>query len=105
MNFRGRIARDPHIVCGEPFFEGTPVTLRTMLASLEGATTVEILAGFPTLSEEDVRAAIVFPLGKIFHFIEAPHSALKLSSVRICPAWYCCASRIPDGMRCWCALP
>ena len=37
------------------------VTLKTVLASLaEGATTAEILADFPTLSEEDVRAAIVF---------------------------------------------
>jgi uncharacterized protein (DUF433 family) len=37
------------------------VTLRTVLASLaEGATTAEILADFPTLSEEDVRAAIAF---------------------------------------------
>jgi uncharacterized protein (DUF433 family) len=35
--------------------------LRTVLASLsEGATTAEILADFPTLSEEDVRAAIAF---------------------------------------------
>lgn len=37
----------------------TRVTLRTVLASLaEGASTAEILADFPTLSEEDVRAAI-----------------------------------------------
>ena len=45
---------------GEPVFKGTRVTLRTVLASLaEGATTAEILADFPTLSEEDIRAAIV----------------------------------------------
>ena len=38
------------------------MTLKTVLASLaEGATTEEILADFPTLSEEDVRAAIAFP--------------------------------------------
>jgi uncharacterized protein (DUF433 family) len=41
--------------------KGTRVTLRTVLASLaEGATTAEILADFPTLSEQDVRAAIAF---------------------------------------------
>jgi len=40
------------------------VTLKTVLASLaEGATTAEILADFPTLSEEDVRAAIAFAAG------------------------------------------
>ena len=37
------------------------VTLRTALASLaEGAPTAEMLADFPTLSEEDVSAAIAF---------------------------------------------
>jgi uncharacterized protein (DUF433 family) len=61
MNYSDRIVRDIHIAGGEPVFKGTRVTLRTVLASLaEGATTTEILADFPTLSEEDVRAAIAF---------------------------------------------
>ena len=61
MNYRERIVRDPHVVGGEPALKGTRVTLRTVLASLaEGATTAEILADFPTLSEQDVRAAIAF---------------------------------------------
>jgi hypothetical protein len=39
-------------------------TLKSILASLaEGATTAEILADSPTLSEEDVRAAIAFVAG------------------------------------------
>jgi len=59
MNYQDRIVRDPQIAGGEPVLKGTPVTLKTVLASLaEGATTAEILADFPTLSEEDVRAAI-----------------------------------------------
>jgi uncharacterized protein (DUF433 family) len=61
MNYHERIIRDPHVVGGEPVLKGTRVTLRTVLASLaEGATTAEILADFPTLAEEDVRAAIAF---------------------------------------------
>ena len=61
MNYHERIVRDPRIVGGEPVLKGTRVTLKTVLASLaEGATTAEILADFPTLSEEDVRAAIAF---------------------------------------------
>ena len=61
MNYRERIVRNAGIVGGEPVFKGTRVTLRTVLASLaEGATTAEILSDFPTLSEEDVRAAIAF---------------------------------------------
>ena len=61
MNYQERIVRDPQIVGGEPVLKGTRVMLKTVLASLaEGATTAEILADFPTLSEEDVRAAIAF---------------------------------------------
>jgi uncharacterized protein (DUF433 family) len=61
MNYHDRIGRDPRVVGGEPVFKGTRVTLRTVLASLaEGATSAEILADFPTLSGEDVRAAISF---------------------------------------------
>jgi uncharacterized protein (DUF433 family) len=61
MTYQDRIVRDPQIVGGEPVLKGTRVTLKTVLASLaEGATTEQILADFPTLSEEDVRAAIAF---------------------------------------------
>jgi uncharacterized protein (DUF433 family) len=61
MNYQDRIVRDPQIVGGEPVLKGTRVTLKTVLGSLaEGATTEQILADFPTLSEEDVRAAIAF---------------------------------------------
>ena len=61
MNYHTRIVRDPHTVGGEPVIRGTRVTLRTVLASLaEGATTAEILADFPTLTEDDVRAVIAF---------------------------------------------
>jgi uncharacterized protein (DUF433 family) len=61
MNYRDHITRDPHTVGGEPVLKGTRVTLRTVLASLaEGATPEAIVADFPTLSLEDVRAAIAF---------------------------------------------
>jgi uncharacterized protein (DUF433 family) len=61
MNYRDHIQRDPRVAGGEPVLKCTRVTLRTVLASLaEGATTAEILADFPTLRDEDVRAAIAF---------------------------------------------
>jgi len=41
--------------------KGTRVPLRTVLASLaEGGSIEEVLADFPTLTEEGVRAAIAF---------------------------------------------
>ena len=56
-----RIVRDPAICGGEAVFRGTRVTLRTVLATLaEGDTPEEILAEFPTLKVEDIRAAIAF---------------------------------------------
>ncbi|MBV9182842.1 MAG: DUF433 domain-containing protein [Acidobacteria bacterium] len=60
-NYQGRIIRDPNTCGGEPVFKGTRVTLRTVLASLATGDTPEaILADFPSLTLDDVRAAIAF---------------------------------------------
>ena len=60
-DYASRIVRDPGICGGEPVFRGTRVTLRTVLASLADGDGLEtILASFPSLSPEDVRAAIAF---------------------------------------------
>ncbi|MBI1814089.1 MAG: DUF433 domain-containing protein [Deltaproteobacteria bacterium] len=61
MDYRSRIVRNRKVCGGEPVVKGTRVTLRTVLASLaEGASTEEILADFPTLTADDVRAVIAF---------------------------------------------
>lgn len=61
MNYQQHIVRDPKVCGGEPVIKGTRVTVRTILASLaEGAKAEEILADFPTLKEEDIRAVIAF---------------------------------------------
>jgi uncharacterized protein (DUF433 family) len=61
MNWDSHIVRDPKICAGEPVFRGTRVTLRTVLASLaEGERIEEILEAFPSLNEDNVRAAIAF---------------------------------------------
>ncbi len=60
-SFQQRIVRDKKICGGEPVFKGTRVTLRTVLASLASGDSVEeILTDFPSLTAEDVRAAIAF---------------------------------------------
>ena len=60
-SYRERIVRDARVCGGQPVFRGTRVTLHTVLASLaEGASSEDILTDFPTLKEEDVRAAIAF---------------------------------------------
>jgi len=61
MDFHRYITRDPQICGGEPVITGTRVTLRTVLASLAAGDTVEdILADFPTLSDDTVHAVIAF---------------------------------------------
>jgi len=61
MDYSQYISRDPKICGGQPVIKGTRVTLRTVLASLaEGAEVSEILADFPSLTEEAVRAVIAF---------------------------------------------
>jgi uncharacterized protein (DUF433 family) len=61
MDYLAHISRDQSICGGEPVIKGTRVTLRTVLASLaEGANVDEILADFPTLTAEDVRAVVAF---------------------------------------------
>lgn len=78
VNYRERIVRNPQIVGGEPVFKGTRVTLRTVLGSLaEGATTAEILADFPTLTENDVRAAIAFAAASAQEDLPIAESPIK----------------------------
>jgi uncharacterized protein (DUF433 family) len=61
MDYLTRIIRDPAICGGEPVIRGTRVTLRTVLASLAAGDDVdEILADFPTLTAEDIRAVVAF---------------------------------------------
>ena len=55
------IVREPTVCDGLPVIKGTRVTLRTVLSSLaEGVPVQDILADYPTLTEEDVRAVIAF---------------------------------------------
>ena len=62
MEYNDRITRDPEICGGEAVIAGTRVTIRTILASLAEGDSVaaDILADFPSLSEDDVWAVIAF---------------------------------------------
>ncbi|MDH4216985.1 MAG: DUF433 domain-containing protein [Gallionella sp.] len=61
FNYRPYIVSNPEICGGEPVIAGTRVTLRTVLASLaDGMSVEEILADFPSLSRESVKAVLAF---------------------------------------------
>jgi uncharacterized protein (DUF433 family) len=73
LNYQDRIQRDPRIAGGDAVIKGTRVTLRTVLASLaEGATIEQILGDFPTLTSDDVRAAIAFAAASAQEDLPAP---------------------------------
>jgi len=73
MNLPDLIVRDPSICGGEPVFRGTRVTLRTVLASLADGDSVEqVLASFPTLKEDQVRAAIAFAAASVQEDLPLP---------------------------------
>lgn len=61
IDFASRFVRDPNICNGQVTIKGTRVMLRTILASLaDGSTDEEILADFPSITREDLRAVIAF---------------------------------------------
>ncbi|MBI2894349.1 MAG: DUF433 domain-containing protein [Deltaproteobacteria bacterium] len=73
MKHHDRIVQIPGLCGGQPVLRGTRVPLRTVLDSLaEGATVDEILASFPTLSREDVAAAIAFAAASAAEDIPVP---------------------------------
>jgi uncharacterized protein (DUF433 family) len=70
-----RIVRDRQICGGEPVFQGTRVTLRTVLASLAaGDSTQDILADFPSLKPQDIQAAIAFAAASAEEDLPVPAS-------------------------------
>lgn len=61
MDHAAHFVRDPKICAGETVFRGTRVLLRAVLADLaDGASIQQVLGDFPSLTEEQVRAAIAF---------------------------------------------
>lgn len=78
VSFQDRIVRDPAICGGQPTFRGTRVLLRTVLGYLaHGESTDEILEDFPSLSQDDVRAAIAFAAASAAEDLPAPPPAPK----------------------------
>ena len=73
MDYEQHFVRDRRICGGEPVIRGTRVTVRTILASLAAGDRIEdILADFPTIREEHVRAVIAFAASSAAEDIPIP---------------------------------
>jgi uncharacterized protein (DUF433 family)/predicted RNase H-like HicB family nuclease len=61
VDYRDRIILDPNIRFGKPTVRGTRITVGDVLSYLAGGMSEsEILADFPDLSQEDIRAVLAF---------------------------------------------
>lgn len=61
MDYRDRIIVDPEVRFGKPTIRGTRISVGDILAYLAGGMSEdEILADFPQLAREDIRACLAF---------------------------------------------
>ena len=75
LDFSEIFVRDPLVCGGEMVIKGTRVTIRTLLASLaEGGSEKEILADFPTVTPEALKAVIAYAAAAAVDDIPLPPS-------------------------------
>lgn len=61
MSYREHIVIDPAVRSGKPCIKGTRITVYDILEYLAGGMSQDdILRDFPSLSQEDIRAALEF---------------------------------------------
>jgi uncharacterized protein (DUF433 family) len=61
MSYTERIRTDPAVRSGQPTIRGTRITVSDVLEYLaSGMSQAEILADFPDLTADDLRAALLF---------------------------------------------
>jgi uncharacterized protein (DUF433 family) len=61
MRYADRIAIDPEVRSGKPCIKGTRITVYDILEYLAGGVAEgEILADFPSLQKDDIRAVLAF---------------------------------------------
>lgn len=60
-NWRDRIAIDPRVCHGKPCIKGTRIWVSLIIDNLAaGASEAELLTAYPSLTAEDIRAALAY---------------------------------------------
>lgn len=62
----GRIVCDPGTLCGKPVIRGTRFSVAFILECLAGMTKEELVRDYPALTEDDIRAALLYA-ARIMH--------------------------------------
>jgi len=61
VDWRARIEIDPDVLAGKPAVKGTRLSVEFVLSLLaEGWTEQQLLANYPSLHEQDVRACLAY---------------------------------------------
>jgi len=61
MDWRQYIEQKPGVMLGKPVIKGTRLTVEQIISDLsDGATESEVLAAYPNLRPEHIRAALAF---------------------------------------------
>ena len=73
MHYRDRIVIDPEIRFGKPCVKGTRITVGDVLSYLaSGMSEHQILADFPQLTGEDIRACLAFAAKRERRMVSIP---------------------------------
>ena len=73
MGYRDRIVIDPEVRFGKPCVRGTRITVGDVLSYLaSGMSEQEILADFPQLTRDDIRACLAFAAERERRIVSSP---------------------------------
>jgi len=73
MDYRDRIVVDPEIRFGKPCVRGTRISVGDVLSYLaSGMTEQQVLADFPQLTNEDIRACLAFAAERERRVVKIP---------------------------------
>jgi uncharacterized protein (DUF433 family) len=73
MGYQGRIVIDPEIRFGKPCVLGTRITVGDVLSYLaSGMREDQIIADFPQLTREDIRACLAFAAERERRIVSSP---------------------------------
>ena len=63
-----RIEINPKVMLGKPVIRGTRIPVELILRKLsEGATEADLLAGYPRLTGDDIKAALAYAADSLAH--------------------------------------
>ena len=73
MDYRDRIVIDPEVRFGKPCVRGTRLTVGDVLSYLaSGMSEDDVLADFPQLTREDIRACLAFAADRERRLMSVP---------------------------------